>query len=173
MNGGLPGAAETAPPRAGVAAVRVRFGRADDAPAMAALLKRAFAAYPVPIVPPSSALRETAAPLAEPLARGQVGIAEFGRDIAGCIVWAPNGDGIYLGRLAVDPACRWRGIGRGLLRFAEQVAREAGARRLTLETRIALPDNHRLFAACGFREVSRHAHPGFAAPTFIRMEKTL
>lgn len=172
MNGG-PALAASAAPRVDAAAVRVRLGRAGDARAVVAIIHRAFAAYPVPIVPPSSALRETEATLAGPLARGCVGIAEYGGAVAGCIVWEPNGDEFYLGRLAVDPARRRLGIGGALMRFAEAAARAGGARRLSLEVRIALPDNHRLFAACGFREVSRHAHPGFAAPTFIRMEKIL
>jgi len=153
--------------------VRVRLGRAGDAPATAALIRRAFTAYAPPIVPPSSAVTETEATLAEPLARGQVAVAECGGSFAGCIVWTPSGEEIYFGRLAVDPVYQRRGIGRALMRFAEAGARAAGARRLSLNVRIALPGNRRLFAACGFREVSRHAHPGFAEPTYILMEKAL
>ena len=44
---------------------------------------------------------------------------------------------------------------------------------VALNVRIALPGNAALFAALGYREVSRQAHPGFAVPTSIRMEKRL
>jgi hypothetical protein len=42
-----------------------------------------------------------------------------------------------------------------------------------LGTRLALEGNRRLFARFGFQEVARHAHPGYAAPTWVEMEKRL
>jgi hypothetical protein len=38
---------------------------------------------------------------------------------------------------------------------------------------VALTDNRRPFAACGFRETALPAHPGHAAPTYVDMEKPL
>jgi GNAT superfamily N-acetyltransferase len=80
---------------------------------------------------------------------------------------------VYLGRLAVLPAWRGKGIARSLIGFVEDEARRHGAQTLSLGVRIALPAHHELFAACGFRETSRNAHPGFSEPTSIRMEKPL
>jgi hypothetical protein len=45
--------------------------------------------------------------------------------------------------------------------------------RIHLSTRLVLLDNRRLFAACGFVETTCHAHPGYAEPTFVNMEKRL
>jgi hypothetical protein len=45
--------------------------------------------------------------------------------------------------------------------------------RIHLSTRIPLLDNRRLFAACGFIETTREAHPGYAEPTSVHMEKRL
>ena len=42
-----------------------------------------------------------------------------------------------------------------------------------LSTRLVLLDNRRLFAACGFVETAREAHPGYAEPTLVNMEKRL
>jgi ribosomal protein S18 acetylase RimI-like enzyme len=83
------------------------------------------------------------------------------------------GPEVHIGRLAVDPAWRGRGMARALIAAVEAEARSRNARALTLGVRIALPENQRLFLACGFREVGREAHPGYAAPTWIRMEKML
>jgi len=42
-----------------------------------------------------------------------------------------------------------------------------------LSTRLVLLDNRCLFTACGFIETTREAHPGYAEPTFVNMEKRL
>jgi hypothetical protein len=44
---------------------------------------------------------------------------------------------------------------------------------LRLSTRLALLDNRRLFAGSGFTETTREAHPGYAEPTFVNLEKRL
>jgi hypothetical protein len=56
---------------------------------------------------------------------------------------------------------------------AETAARNAALPRLYLSTRLVLLDNRRLFGACGFVETTRDAHPGYAEPTFVNMEKRL
>lgn len=74
---------------------------------------------------------------------------------------------------AVRPEWRGRGLARRLIAHveAEVAARELA--RVTLNVRIALPGNRELFAACGFREVERRSHPGFAEPTYVVMEAGL
>jgi hypothetical protein len=52
-------------------------------------------------------------------------------------------------------------------------ARAMGLPRINLSTRIPLLDNRRLFAACGFIETTHQAHPGYAEPTSVHMEKRL
>jgi len=140
---------------------------------VAALIRRAFAAQPVATDPPPSALRETAASVAAHLAAGGGVVACAGRRIVGSVMWEPKDGGLYLQRLAVAPALRGRGIARRLVAAAETAARQAGVGRLYLATRVVLTGNRRLFAACGFVEVALHAHPGYAAPTSVEMEKRL
>ena len=65
------------------------------------------------------------------------------------------------------------GVAQFLLRTIETAARERGVPRLTLETRLDPAIAARLFAGEGFAEVSRHAHPGYAAPTYMMMAKPL
>jgi hypothetical protein len=55
----------------------------------------------------------------------------------------------------------------------ESAARAIGQVRLHLGTRLVLLDNRRLFASCGFVEVSQQAHPGYTEPTWVVMEKRL
>jgi predicted N-acetyltransferase YhbS len=144
-----------------------------DCRAVAALIRTAFAAQPVLTDPPPSAVRETATTVAAHLAAGGGAVACAGGKIVGSVMWEPKDGGLYLQRLAVQPAWRGRGIARALLAATEAAARRAGQPRLHLATRLVLTANRRLFAANGFVEVALHAHPGYAAPTSVEMEKRL
>jgi len=100
-------------------------------------------------------------------------VAETRGRLVGCVLATRRGENLYIGRLAVHPAFRRHGIAGRLVAEAERHARGTGAIALTLGVRIALPENFRYFAACGFREVGREAHPGFDHPTSISMSKRL
>ena len=63
-------------------------------------------------------------------------------------------------RMWVDPAQRGRGLGRRLLARLTELAREAGLRRLVLDTRADLVEARALYGADGFVEVeSYNANP--------------
>lgn len=156
------------------ASIRLRPLTAADAPVAAALIRAAFAAQPMRTDPPPSALRETADSVrAQIAAAGGMGAEADGALLVGVVLWAPKEDGLYLARLAVAADRRRQGIARALVAAAEAEARRRGLGRVYLGTRLALPGNRALFAACGFRETTRHAHPGHAAPTWVAMEKRL
>jgi GNAT superfamily N-acetyltransferase len=144
-----------------------------DAAATAALVRAAFAVQSVVTDPLPSALRITAADVAEHLRLGGGAAAEARGELVGSALWAERDGALYVGRLAVAPAWRGRGVGRSLLAAAEEAARALALPRIRLSTRLALLDNRRLFAVCGFVEATREAHPGFAEPTFVNMEKRL
>lgn len=151
----------------------IRPASAADAGKLAALIRIAFAAQPVPVDPPPSALSVTREDVARHFQTAGGAIAEIHNEIAGAVLWGQQEKDLYISRLAVDPQYRRRGMATGLLVTAESAARQVGVTRLLLGTRLALPGNRRLFAARGFVEVSRHCHPGFAEPTWVAMEKRL
>jgi predicted N-acetyltransferase YhbS len=155
--------------------ILLRPMRPDDAAAAAAVIRAAFAAQTVATDPPPSAVRESAASVAKSLAApGQGGfVACAGPAIAGCVLWQVQPRGLYLGRLAVDPHHRGRGIAPALVAAVEAQARHLALPRLLLSTRLVLTDNRRLFARLGFVETEQHAHPGYDHPTFVDMEKEL
>lgn len=142
-----------------------------EAAAVIAVIGAAFA--DVRVDPPLSALRETAASIAEQLAASGGSGAWSGDRLVGLVLWSERADGLYLGRLAVLPGWRRRGIAHALIEVSETEARRRGLPRLHLGTRLMLVDNRRLFAGCGFVEIATHAHPGYEHPTWVEMEKRL
>jgi predicted N-acetyltransferase YhbS len=144
-----------------------------DAAAVAALIRDAFATQSVLTDPLPSALHVTEADVAAHLRHGGGALVEVaGRPVASAL-WDERDGGLYLARLAVAPAWRGGGMAKALVAAAEAAAREAGLPRVHLSTRLVLTDNRRLFAACGFVETTREAHPGYPEPTFVNMEKRL
>jgi N-acetylglutamate synthase-like GNAT family acetyltransferase len=153
---------------------RLRTGSDADAVILSRLIIGAFSSYAIRLDPPSSALRETPEAIREKLKTHHAAIAECGGVAAGCVLFTQEeGDVLYVGRLAVDPGWRRRGVARALVAYAEEEARRRGLKRLRIQVRIPLVDNQALFKSCGFIEVSRETHPGYTEPTTIRMEKQL
>jgi GNAT superfamily N-acetyltransferase len=144
-----------------------------DAAVAAALIRAAFAEMSAPVDPPPSALRKTAESVAGTIASGGGACAHAGEALVGVVLWAEKDAGLYVTRLSVRPDWRGRGIARALMGMAEAEARRRALPRMHLSTRLVLADNRRLFAACGFEERQKHAHPGYSKPTFVHMEKLL
>jgi predicted N-acetyltransferase YhbS len=144
-----------------------------DAAAVASLIRVAFTAQSMVTDPLPSALRVTEADVITHLRSGAGAVAQAANGLVGSALWAEQEGGLYLARLAVAPGWRRRGTARALVAAAEAAAHAAGLPRIHLSTRLVLLDNRRLFAACGFVETSRAAHPGYAGPTFVNMEKLL
>ncbi len=141
-----------------------------DADAVAALIRLAFAAIPVPLDPAPSALRETGDSIRAHLAEGGGMLVE---GPAACILWSERDGGLYVGRLATHPAHRGRGLALRLMASAEKEARRRGLPRLHLGVRLALADNRRLFARLGFTETKLRTHDGYPAPTWTEAERWL
>lgn len=144
-----------------------------DAEAAAALIRTAFAAQSAVTDPPSSALNETAEIVSRKLAEGGGFVAEDGGELGALVLFQPDGNALYLGRLAVAESQRGRGVARRLLALAEDEARRLGFARTRLRVRLDLAGNRRLFAKCGYEETEQLSHPGYEKPTFAVMEKRL
>ena len=145
----------------------------SDADAAADLIRTAFAAQSRQTSPPSSALLETGQSITAKIAEGGgFGVFEAGALVA-AVLWSINGDALHVARVSVAPRARGRGIVRSLIVACEKEARERGLWRMTLKTRLELPENERLFERYGFARREIEAHPGFEAPTTAVMEKVL
>jgi ribosomal protein S18 acetylase RimI-like enzyme len=158
-------------------AIVVRPAAPGEAAVLLDIMRSAFADYRGVLQPESSVFVETEAEIAAKLSAGGGFLAVENDRPVGCIIAElkdrrgyPMG---YLGRLAVDPALRRRGLARRLMLSGEGFVRERGLRSVEVQVRIALTANIALFQSLGYRETARASHPGYAQPTYLVMEKSL
>jgi len=137
------------------------------------LLYVAFEQQKDRIDPPSSVYKLDESHLRLKAREEHVFLVKEGDLLVGCVFARDTGHSIYLGKLAVLPEMQGKGIGRMLVERVEDYAKRIGRSLLELETRIELVENHRIFEAYGYRQVSENAHEGYDHPTSISMEKRL
>lgn len=135
------------------------------------LLAQAFAFMDGRIDPPSSLAALSPGRLSDVAKTAEVWA--LGTPVQATVTLTPKADALYLGKLAVASGARRKGYARQLVEHAAFRARALGRKRLRLQTRIELTENHRAFAAMGFVKTAQTAHPGFDRPTSITMERPL
>jgi GNAT superfamily N-acetyltransferase len=153
--------------------VVIRPAEPGEAELLCGLVRAAFAEYEGLLDPPSSAGRKTPVVVREELADGGALVAEVGGQAAGCVFWHRHADHLYLDRLAVLPAQRGAGVGGALVSAVEALARHEGLGRVRLSVRLALPENRAYYERRGYAVLSYGTHTGYAAPTFVTLEKRL
>lgn len=146
------------------------FDRTNE---LLALIMSSFAYMDGVIDPPSSAHRLTPDSLRQKIKEEIAFVAFGGTEMLGCIFCRPEAASLYVGKLAVSPGAQGRGIGRAMLKMAEETAHALGLPSLRLETRIELIGNHRQFTSWGFVKTAENAHAGFDRTTSIEMMKRL
>ncbi|KAA2211782.1 GNAT family N-acetyltransferase [Teichococcus oryzae] len=135
-----------------------RLARPDEAPALAALVRRAYAPW-VPVIgrPPAPMQDDYAARIAA----GQAWVLEEDGVLLGLVVIEEHPACLWLDNVAVDPARHGAGIGRALLRFVGREARRRGLPEIGLITNEKMASNIALYRRLGFTERGRRLEKGF------------
>ncbi|WP_426446846.1 GNAT family N-acetyltransferase [Paenibacillus sp. S-38] len=126
------------------------------------IMQMAFREYAGVLQPPSGALGEKPEDLLPFFEGGggavlaweagqPVGSARYKRDA--------DRDALYIGRVAVLPGYRRRGIGDALLKHLEELARGLGYSRTTLGVRLSIPGNVSYYERAGYRPLEKHDYP--------------
>ena len=136
-----------------------------DWPALLTLIQTEFAFMDGRIDPPSSMHALTAQSLAQQARSSEIWV--MGAPLVACMVLTAKPHALYLGKLVVAARSRGQGLARRMIAHAETRARALGLPAIELQTRVELNENQATFAALGFVEVGRTAHPGFGRPTSI------
>jgi len=139
-------------------APRPRRATAVDAPAIAALVDRAYEKYVKRIgQKPNPMLEDYAAAVAT----HDVWVIDAPDGaIAAVLVLIPEADVLLLDNVAVDPARQGKGFGKALLAFAEDEARRQGFSALRLYTNENMTENIALYTRYGYRKTGRGKRRG-------------
>ncbi len=145
----------------------LRPARPNDAPAMQALVRAAYAHYvprigqePLPMVDDYTAR----------IAADQAWVLEHDGRILGILVIEDHADGLLIDNIAVAGADQHQGHGRAMMAFAEAEARRRGHPRVWLYTNEMMVENIALYARLGYVETHREERSGRRA---VYMEKRL
>jgi ribosomal protein S18 acetylase RimI-like enzyme len=143
----------------------VRLATPADLPAIRAVVGAAYARYLDRMDrPPAPMLADYAAEVES----GRLWVT--GEPVTGLIELAERGDRLHVANVAVHPSAQGAGLGRRLLEFAEEQARQRGLDRLDLYTNEVMTENQAIYARLGYRETGRRAEDGYQR---VYMEKDL
>jgi GNAT superfamily N-acetyltransferase len=93
-----------------------------------------------------------------------------GHPVTGLISLTPMHDILLIENVTVHPAQQGTGLGRRLMEFAEQQARQRRIRRLALYTNEVMTENRAIYTHLGYHETARRAEDGYRR---VYMEKEL
>lgn len=135
----------------------VRAARPEDAPALQALVDRAYSPY-LPL------LQRRPAPMDDDYERriedGQAFLAVTAGAIAGVVVLVEEPGVLLIDNVAVDPAFQGTGLGRLLMCWSEEEAGRRGVQVLRLYTNERMVRNVALYERLGYRETHRMEQAG-------------
>lgn len=129
--------------------ITVREATPDDAAVVHRVIHEAFSARPR-LDPPAAALDETVDSVRGRLAATGGLLCTVDDDPAGALLLDPDGDDMWLRRVAVEPRHRVHGIASSLVAYAEDVAASRGFRAVRVIARAELPDTVRFWENRGF-----------------------
>ncbi len=137
------------------AALRVVDAGPDDAEAVLAVIRRAFAARPA-LVPPSTALEESESTVRAALA-GAGGLLVLRRDRpVGALLFDDSRTGLLgMRRVSVDPAHQAHGVASAMVGVAEDVAEGRGLDGVWLQARVELPETVSFWRRRGYVDLTR------------------
>ena len=151
--------------------VTIRYGKAEDASAIAAVIRDSFEELRGMLLHPSSAHDETSATVLKKLRTAIAFLCIVGEEPAGCVFCEPQGEDVYVFRLAVRPKFRGSGLGRMLTERAEQFARDGDFMRVRLGT--SYPPNVAFYEALGYDNLGERPHPEHGTEGFVVLVKVL
>jgi ribosomal protein S18 acetylase RimI-like enzyme len=133
-------------------------------------MRQAFSEYAGALPLESGALRESVDDVRTAMQAGGAVLAFLGDAAVASARFLPENEELYVGRVAVLPAWRRRGIASALMRYLEDLGRSQGKRSVRIGVRESLPSNIALYESLGYEEIKREPH---GADRSVTMRKGL
>ena len=144
-------------------ALSIRQAEPGDARLVLELTVAGYVEYRGVLEPESGVFGETVGRVRAWLERGGGFLASVGDEPAGCVRWSLADDRsyLYIGRLAVLPAWRGRGIAKALMAACERRASELGIDEVRIGVRIALPRLRAMYERLGYEAFDEEVREGY------------
>ena len=139
--------------------MRIRPAGHEDVPAINEIVERAYGVYVDRIGMRPGPMEDD---YGERVRAGHAFVGEEDGEVVGLLVLVEEPDHLLIENVAVNPGRQGEGIGRELLAFAEDRARESGRDTLRLFTHEQMTENLDLYARLGYVETERRRESGFA-----------
>ncbi len=149
--------------------IQIRLAVADDLSDIQSCAHAAYAKYVERIG------REPAPMIAEfsnQIGLGQVRVALYGKLFVGYVVCYRKRDRYHLENVAVIPSHTGKGIGKKLVEYVEQTARENGLSAVELYTNESMIENLTFYPQLGYIETERKQQDGFNRVFFRKSIKS-
>ncbi len=137
----------------------IRLATIEEAPLVHKVMQAAFAEYIGVLNPPSGANRETVVDVEEGMRLGGAALAWDGQTAVGSARFRYEVDYVYVGRVAVIPECRGKGVGLALMRFIEGVIVGQALLSIRVVVRMQLPQNITFYEKLGYKVIEIGPHP--------------
>lgn len=149
------------------APIRIEPAHAGQENAIRSLVRRAYEIY-IPRVgkEPGPMLDDYEARIAE----GSAYVLKRGDEICGALVLLDFPEYLLLDNVAIEPSRQGQGLGRVLIAFAEEEARQRGYSEIRLYTHECMTENIALYRKLGYAETHRVTEKGYAR---VYMRKAL
>jgi ribosomal protein S18 acetylase RimI-like enzyme len=131
-------------------------------------MRAAFAEYDGKLAQPSGALSETLEDVQRAMSEGGAALALLDGVAVGSARYVAADDELYVGRVAVLPEYRRRGVASALMRFLEDHALSIGKSSVRIGVRESLPSNLALYEALGYERIKVEPHGADRSWTLIK-----
>jgi ribosomal protein S18 acetylase RimI-like enzyme len=140
-------------------AVTVRVATVEEASLVRDIMIAAYAEHQGALPVDSGAHGETVDDVLTDMRQGGAVLAMDGDLSVGSARYLPEDGYLYVGRVAVLPSHRRRGVASAMMRFMEEVALRVGRGELRVGVRESLPSNAELYRSLGYDVLSIDPHP--------------
>lgn len=152
--------------------IRVRAAREGDTDAVVSIVNKAYLVEAFFV----AGDRTHPAEVRDLIAAGHCYVADDGERVVGCVEVATEKGRGYFGMLAVSPDIQGRGLGRRLIAFAEETARQAGCTVMDIKVVSVRGDLVKFYESLGYTTTGTepYVHRPVRMPChFVLMTKRL